>query len=149
MVNIQQFSLRVVKESGGRYDLDKQISNPYSARDLFVEVLEMDKRAEEVFAIATLDVKSKVTGIFVVSTGTLSASLVTPREVFKRAILQNAAAIILAHNHPSGEPNASADDISITKKMEKAGKIMGITVFDHIIIGSRENFISMKEEMLF
>ena len=148
MVNIQKFSLRVVKESGGRYDLDKQISNPYSARDLFVEVLEMDKRAEEVFAIATLDVKSKVTGVFVVSTGTLSASLVTPREVFKRAVLQNAAAIILAHNHPSGEPTASADDISITKKLEKAGKIMGINVMDHIIIGSKENFISMKEEML-
>jgi len=149
MVNIQKFSLRVVKESGGRYDLDKQISNPYSARDLFIEVLEMDKRAEEVFAIATLDVKSKVTGVFVVSTGTLSASLVTPREVFKRAVLQNAAAIILAHNHPSGEPAASADDISITKKLEKAGKIMGISVYDHIIIGSRESFVSMKEEMLF
>jgi len=74
--------------------------------------------------------------------------LVTPREVFKRAVLQNAAAIILAHNHPSGEPTASADDISITKKLEKAGKIMGINVYDHIIIGSRENFISMKEEML-
>jgi len=108
----------------------------------------MDKRAEEVFAIATLDVKSKVTGVFVVSTGTLSASLVTPREVFKRAVLQNAAAIILAHNHPSGEPTASADDISITKKLEKAGKILGINVVDHIIIGSRDNFISMKEEML-
>jgi DNA repair protein RadC len=149
MVNIQKFSLRVVKESGGRYDLDKQISNPYSARDLFIEVLEMDKRAEEVFAIATLDVKSKVTGIFVVSIGSLSGSLVSVREVYKRAVLQNAAAIILAHNHPSGEPNASADDISITKKLEKAGKIMGISVYDHIIIGSRENFISMKEEMLF
>jgi len=148
MVNIQKFSLRVVKESGGRYDLDKQISNPYSARDLFIEVLEMDKRAEEVFAIATLDVKSKVTGVFCVSIGTLSGSLVSVREVFKRAILQNAAAIILSHNHPSGEPTASADDISITKKLEKAGKILGINVVDHIIIGSRDNFISMKEEML-
>jgi len=149
MVNIQKFSLRVVKESGGRYDLDKQISNPIQARNLFVEVLELDRRAEEVFAIATLDVKSKVTGVFVVSTGTLSASLVTPREVFKRAVLQNAAAIILSHNHPSGEPTASADDISITKKLEKAGKIVGINVMDHIIIGSKDNFVSMKEEMLF
>jgi DNA repair protein RadC len=148
MVNIQKFSLRIVKESGGRYDIDKYVRNPFQARDLFVEVVELDRRAEEVFAIATLDVKNKVTGIFEVSTGTLTSSLVTPREVFKRAILQNAAGIVLAHNHPSGVADASSDDISVTKKLQKAGKIMGINVVDHIIIGSRDNFISMQEENL-
>jgi DNA repair protein RadC len=146
MVNIQKFSLRIVKESGGRYDIDKYVRNPFQARDLFVEVVELDRRAEEVFAIATLDVKNKVTGVFEVSTGTLTSSLVTPREVFKRAILQNAAGIVLAHNHPSGVADASSDDISITKKLQKAGKIMGINVVDHIVIGSRDNFISMQEE---
>ena len=148
MVNIQKFSLRIVKESGGRYDIDKYVRNPFQARDLFVEVVELDRRAEEVFAIATLDVKNKVTGVFEVSTGTLTSSLVTPREVFKRAILQNAAGIVLAHNHPSGVADASSDDISITKKLQKSGKIMGINVVDHIIIGSRDNFISMQEENL-
>jgi DNA repair protein RadC len=148
MVNIQKFSLRIVKESGGRYDIDKYVRNPFQARDLFVEVVELNRRAEEVFAIATLDVKNKVTGVFEVSTGTLTSSLVTPREVFKRAILQNAAGIVLAHNHPSGVADASSDDISITKKLQKAGKIMGINVVDHIIIGSRDNFISMQEENL-
>jgi len=148
MVNIQKFSLRIVKESGGRYDIDKYVRNPFQARDLFVEVVELDRRAEEVFAIATLDVKNKVTGVFEVSTGTLTSSLVTPREVFKRAILQNAAGIVLAHNHPSGVADASSDDISITKKLQKAGKIMGINVVDHIVIGSRDNFISMQEENL-
>jgi DNA repair protein RadC len=148
MVNIQKFSLRIVKESGGRYDIDKYVRNPFQARDLFVEVVELDRRTEEVFAIATLDVKNKVTGVFEVSTGTLTSSLVTPREVFKRAILQNAAGIVLAHNHPSGVADASSDDISITKKLQKAGKIMGINVVDHIIIGSRDNFISMQEENL-
>jgi len=148
MVNIQKFSLRIVKESGGRYDIDKYVRNPYQARDLFVEVVELDRRAEEVFAIATVDIKNKVTGVFEVSTGTLTSSLVTPREVFKRAILQNAAGIVLAHNHPSGITDASADDISVTKKLQKAGKIIGINVVDHIIIGSRDNFISMKEENL-
>lgn len=78
MVNIQKFSLRIVKESGGRYDIDKYVRNPFQARDLFVEVVELDRRAEEVFAIATLDVKNKVTGVFEVSTGTLTSSLVTP-----------------------------------------------------------------------
>ena len=148
MVNIQKFSLRIVKESGGRYDIDKYVRNPFQARDLFVEVVELDRRAEEVFAIATLDVKNKVTGVFEVSTGTLTSSLVTPREVFKRAILQNAAGIVLAHNHPSGVADASSDDISITKKLQKAGEIMGINVVDHIVIGSRDNFISMQEENL-
>jgi DNA repair protein RadC len=148
MVNIQKFSLRIVKESGGRYDIDKYVRNPFQARDLFVEVVELDRRTEEVFAIATLDVKNKVTGVFEVSTGTLTSSLVTPREVFKRAILQNAAGIVLAHNHPSGVADASSDDISVTKKLQKAGKIMGINVVDHIIIGSRDNFISMQEENL-
>jgi len=148
MVNIQKFSLRIVKESGGRYDIDKYVRNPFQAGDLFVEVVELDRRAEEVFAIATIDVKNKVTGVFEVSTGTLTSSLVTPREVFKRAILQNAAGIVLAHNHPSGVADASSDDISITKKLQKAGKIMGINVVDHIIIGSRDNFISMQEENL-
>lgn len=104
MVNIQKYSLRIVKESGGRYDLDKVIKNPKDAKNVFVEVLELDKRAEEVFAMVTLDIKNQVTGVFEVSIGSLSSSLVTPREVFKRAILQNAKAIILAHNHPSGIP---------------------------------------------
>jgi len=148
MVNIQKFSLRIVKESGGRYDIDKYVRNPFQARDLFVEVVELDRRAEEVFAIATVDIKNKVTGVFEVSTGTLTSSLVTPREVFKRAILQNAAGIVLAHNHPSGVSDASSDDISVTKKLQKAGKIMGINVVDHIIIGSKDNFISMQEENL-
>ena len=146
MVNIQKFSLRVVKENGGRYDLDKTINNPIAARNLFIEVAELDKRTEEVFVMATIDVRNKVTGLFEVSTGTLNSSLVTPREVFKRAILQNAAGIVLGHNHPSGNIDASSDDINITKKLVKSGKILGVNVVDHIIVGNEGNYSSMKEE---
>jgi len=146
MVNIQKFSLRVVKENGGRYDIDKTINNPIAARNLFIEVAELDKRTEEVFVMATIDVRNKVTGLFEVSTGTLNSSLVTPREVFKRAILQNAAGIVLAHNHPSGNIDASSDDINITKKLVKSGKILGVNVVDHIIIGNEGDYSSMKEE---
>jgi DNA repair protein RadC len=146
MVNIQKFSLRVVKENGGRYDLDKTINNPIAARNLFIEVAELDKRSEEVFVMATIDVRNKVTGLFEVSTGTLNSSLVTPREVFKRAILQNAAGIVLGHNHPSGNIDASSDDINITKKLVKSGKILGVNVVDHIIVGNEGNYSSMKEE---
>jgi len=146
MVNIQKFSLRVVKENGGRYDLDKTINNPIAARNLFIEVAELDKRTEEVFVMATIDVRNKVTGLFEVSTGTLNSSLVTPREVFKRAILQNAAGIVLGHNQPSGNTDASSDDINITKKLVKSGKILGVNVVDHIIVGNEGNYSSMKEE---
>ncbi|PUU88754.1 MAG: DNA repair protein RadC [Halanaerobium sp.] len=146
MVNIQKFSLRVVKENGGRYDIDKTINNPIAARNLFIEVAELDKRAEEVFVMATIDVRNKVTGLFEVSTGTLNSSLVTPREVFKRAILQNAAGIVLGHNHPSGNIDASNDDIQITKNLVKSGKILGVNVVDHIIVGNEGNYSSMKEE---
>ncbi|PUU87864.1 RadC family protein [Halanaerobium sp.] len=146
MVNIQKFSLRVVKENGGRYDLNKTINNPIAARNLFIEVAELDKRSEEVFVMATIDVRNKVTGLFEVSTGTLNSSLVTPREVFKRAILQNAAGIVLGHNHPSGNIDASSDDINITKKLVKSGKILGVNVVDHIIVGNDGNYSSMKEE---
>jgi DNA repair protein RadC len=136
----------VVKENGGRYDIDKTINNPIAARNLFIEVAELDKRTEEVFVMATIDVRNKVTGLFEVSTGTLNSSLVTPREVFKRAILQNAAGIVLAHNHPSGNIDASSDDINITKKLVKSGKILGVNVVDHIIIGNEGDYSSMKEE---
>jgi len=146
MVNIQKFSLRVVKENGGRYDIDKTINNPIAARNLFIEVAELDKRSEEVFVMATIDVRNKVTGLFEVSTGTLNSSLVTPREVFKRAILQNAAGIVLGHNHPSGNIDASNDDINITKKLVKSGKILGVNVIDHIIVGNEGDYSSMKEE---
>ncbi|ADO78162.1 JAB domain-containing protein [Halanaerobium praevalens] len=145
MINIQKYSLRVVKEKGGRYDLKRKIRNLENVKDVFIEVLDLDKRAEEVFAIITLDSKAQITGVFEVSIGTLSSSLVSPREVFKRAILQNASAILVGHNHPSFVPEPSSDDIKITKILVKAGKIIGIKVIDHIIVGSKDNYVSMQE----
>jgi len=148
-VNIQKFSLRIVKESGGRYDLENKIvRQPFDVKKILVEVIELDKRAEEVFVILTVDIKNQVTGIFEVSVGSINSSIVTAREVFKRAILQNACSIILAHNHPSGIPEPSKDDIKITKRLINAGEVLGIEVLDHIIIGSKDNFSSMKEKSI-
>ncbi len=91
----------------------------------------------------TLNTKNNITGINVVSIGSLNSSLVHPREVFKAAILGNAAAIILAHNHPSGDPSPSPEDLEITRRLVEAGKILGIEVLDHVIIGDR--WESLKE----
>ena len=147
-VNIQKYDVRLVKEEGSRYELDKKVHKPEAAHKIFVEVLQLDKRAQEVFSIITLDIKSKLKGVFEVSKGNLNSSIVHPRNVFQRAILQNAAAIVMAHNHPSGDPKPSDIDIKITKQIISAGEILGIEVMDHIIVGDKYNFVSMREKGL-
>lgn len=89
----------------------------------------------EMFVVVLLDTKLVPIGTNIVSIGTLDASLAHPREVFKPAILLGAKSILVAHNHPSGDPTPSRDDIAITRRLEKAGEILGIQVLDHIIIG--------------
>ena len=89
----------------------------------------------EIFAVMLLNTKNRVIGINVVSVGSLTASVVHPREVFKAACLANATNIILTHNHPSGDPAPSKEDISITSRLVQAGRLMDIPVLDHIIIG--------------
>jgi DNA repair protein RadC len=81
----------------------------------------------------------------VVAVGSLTSSIVHPREVFKSALLSSCASIAFVHNHPSDDPNPSSDDFHITKKLQEAGKIIGIPVLDHVIIGS-DSYISMMEK---
>ncbi len=83
-----------------------------------------------------------------ISIGSLDTSIVHPREVFKEAIAASAASVIFVHNHPSGDPEASEDDIQLTKRLTEAGEIVGIAVLDHIIIGDNK-YLSLKREGLF
>jgi len=92
-----------------------------------------------------LDVKNQPTAINVCHIGSLNASIVHPREVMKTAIMSNSASIIVAHNHPSGKPEPSQEDIDVTKRLAEAGKILGIELMDHLIIGE-DTFISLKEK---
>ena len=94
-----------------------------------------------------LDAQSKIKSICVVSIGTLSASLVHPREVFRPAVIAGAAAVIVAHHHPSGDCSPSADDRDTTLRLRKAGEILGIPVLDHVIIAG-ENRYSFRESGL-
>ena len=149
MKRITKFNVRLIKESESEYNLDNErVTNPATAVELFNKVLDLDCRMQEVFAMITLDIKNQVTGIFEVTTGGLSSSIAHPREVFQRAILQGAASIIIAHNHPSGVPEPSADDIKITKKLVDAGDIIGIEVLDHVVIGDNVH-TSMREKGYF
>ena len=94
-----------------------------------------------------MNARNQVLGINTVSIGSLTASIVPPREVFKAEILMNAANIILALNHPSGDPSPSKEDIEITRRLTKAGEILGIQVLDHLILTDTD-FLSFKERGL-
>ena len=99
----------------------------------------------EHFAVLLLNTKNHILGMPEISVGSLSASVVHPREVFREAINYAAAAMILLHNHPSGDPSPSREDIAVTSRLVKAGKIMDIEVLDHIILGD-QRFLSLKEK---
>ena len=148
MVNISFFNLKVVKETSGRYDVQKKIQTPGDVFNIAQNVIRANEYAEENLWLITLDTKNNITGIFTVSTGSLNSSVVHPREVFKRAVLQNSASIIICHNHPSGDPTPSPEDISTTKRIYDAGRILGIELLDHVIIGDNK-YTSLKEKGVF
>lgn len=102
----------------------------------------------EHFAALLLDTKNQLIGVTTVSVGDLSSALVHPREVFKPAILANAASIILAHNHPSGDPQPSPEDCQVTRRLQEAGQILGIEVLDHVVIGDASRWASLREKGL-
>ncbi|MEC7839579.1 MAG: DNA repair protein RadC [Chlamydiota bacterium] len=122
-----------------------KIDNPLSAYHLLRDSLEVEKR--EVFVVILLDTKSYLITQQTVSIGTLSQSLVHPREVFYPAIRHKAASIIFGHNHPSGDPTPSKQDIEVTKTLVDVGSLMGIPVRDHLIIGNKK-FISMRQNKI-
>ena len=135
-------SIKMVKESSFLYQT-RQILSPNDAYEMIKEQLEGLDR--EQFIIACLNTKNEPTNISVVSVGTLNKAIVHPREVFKTAILSNAASIMAFHNHPSGETTPSQQDIQLTNRLYEAGELLGIKLLDHLIIGDG-TFTSLKEK---
>jgi DNA repair protein RadC len=111
---------------------DKKITSPQDVADIFIPLLRDEVR--EKFIVVCLNSANKINRYETISVGNLNSSVVHPREIFKAAIEYNSASIILIHNHPSGNPEPSNEDISITRKIVESGKIMDIPVFDHIIV---------------
>ena len=135
-------SIKMVKESSFLYRT-RQILSPNDAYEMIKEQLEGLDR--EQFIIACLNTKNEPTNISVVSLGTLNKAIVHPREVFKTAILSNAASIMAFHNHPSGETTPSQQDIQLTNRLYEVGELLGIKLLDHLIIGDG-TFTSLKEK---
>jgi len=129
---LKEVGVRLVKEN--ILYSENPLSIPENAVDKMKELLvEMDR---EVMLVLNLTTKSRVINYSKVSLGSINQTIISAREVFKVAILSNAAAIILMHNHPSGDVRPSHEDVEVTRKMMKAGKLLGIEVLDHIIIGA-------------
>jgi len=146
--------IKAALEAGRRIDEKDQYNSkkdpPIIKTPADVEKLLKSKlrdKKKEYFTIIMLDTRNRLIRDADISIGTLDASLVHPREVFKEAISASAASVILVHNHPSGDPAPSDDDIKITKRLMEVGKLVDIKVLDHIIIGG-EKCLSMKEEKL-
>jgi len=136
-----RYSVR--KDSKGQaVFVGRTLSNPRDAASALMTLLQDEP--SEVFAILCLTTQHRVIAYHEVGRGTLDSVLVHPREVFRGALLANAAAIVASHVHPSGDPTPSPDDLEITRRLAAAGELLGIPVLDHIIIGDG-SYYSFKE----
>jgi DNA repair protein RadC len=134
--------LELAKRLGERKERSV-VTCPEDAADYAMPRLRYENK--EHMCVMLLNVKNHIIAWEVVSVGSLTASVVHPREVFRPAIIKGAASIILVHNHPSGDPTPSTEDLEVTARMVQVGRIMDISVLDHIIIGG-DSFVSMKEK---
>lgn len=122
-----------------------RITDPYAAGRFFLARLQ--SFPVEHFEVATLDTRNRIIAVTTVSIGTLNNSLVHPRETYIEAVTLRAAGIIVAHNHPSGDPTPSREDHDLTKRLREAGKVLGIELLDHIVVG-HGRYYSFKERDL-
>ncbi len=118
-----------------------------SPEEAYSVVSDLSSEPQEVFAVLLLDIKNRVIKREKLFRGGRASSLVEPQEIFRRALLESASRIILVHNHPSGDPEPSSEDINITKRVKEAGELVGIDVLDHIIVGD-SGYVSLKERGL-
>ena len=125
-----------------RPDLSPKIKNSGNVYKNLTEYKDKDK---EHFVLLTLDIASRIINTHLISIGTINQSIVHPREVFRPAIADNAAGIIVAHNHPSGELEASQQDLDITKRLRECGTLIGIELLDHVILTS-DDYLSLRDE---
>jgi DNA repair protein RadC len=116
-------------------------------QQIFEMFRDLRRETKEQFIVLHLDGKNRIVCFDRASIGSLNQAIVHPREVFKTACLSNAAAVILVHNHPSGDPTPSQEDLAITRRLKESGEILGIRVLDHIVVGDDE-FLSFVERGL-
>lgn len=133
---------RVSESPIARIKPDRQsITGPHDVAKLVAPLV---GRRQEVFCVLLLDTRHRLLRRMTVSIGTLGAALVHPRDVFREAIRRNVSAVVLVHNHPSGDPEPSRDDIELTQRLAKVGNLVGIEVIDHVVV-AKDGYISLRE----
>ena len=142
---IPRFDVRLVRD--GRVATLEPTIIRHPSDTLPILEAELSELGYERFVALALNTKNFLTAVLPVSSGSLNASIVHPRELFQRAILANCAAAIVAHNHPSGDPSPSPEDIALTRKLVEAGELLDIPVLDHVILGYGR-YASFKEKGL-
>lgn len=141
---VTKYKIQLVKESAKNYaEYDRKLFNPEEVSNLLFS-LEVDREPVEVFYLIMLDRRLKLIGVSRLSTGTSSQAVIDPKSVLQTALLANADSVMIAHNHPSGDPAPSAADISSTEKLAEAFDIFGITLLDHLIIGHDGTYRSLR-----
>ena len=143
--DVPVYSVKLVHDSNVEVP-EIRIQSPEDAARIAIDYLRGADR--ENFVGLYLDSANHLIGIHTVSVGILNSALVHPREVFKVAYMMNAASVIAAHNHPSGNPEPSSEDLAITKQLVEAGKILGILLHDHLIVTERNGYTSFAERGL-
>lgn len=145
MKRVDVVRLRLVRENS--FYAWPTVQSPGDAHRLFRRLIgaEMDR---EFFVLLCLDAKHRSTTMQILAIGTLNGLLVHPREVFKTAILANSDSFICAHSHPSGDPEPSVEDVKVTQRLMRTGKIVGIPLLDHLILGADHAYVSLKERAL-
>ncbi|SMP16760.1 DNA replication and repair protein RadC [Desulfurobacterium pacificum] len=138
-------AVKAAVEIGRRTKSDKKVSSISTPPDAFELLRRFGDLEVEVFGIVTLNVKNVPLGVYEISKGSVNAAVVTPKEVFRPAVRDLAASVILFHNHPSGDTTPSSEDLKITQKLKRAAQLLDIEVLDHVIIG-RDSYFSFREE---
>lgn len=146
MYRVPRYTISLVRETSLSVE-EKIVRESSIARDIFMPMFVGADR--EQFVVMALDAKHKVIGLNRVSVGSLMSSLVHPREVFKLSILLNAAAIIIGHNHPSGDCAPSPEDYALTTRLRKGGELLGIPVLDHLILSDDRTYVSFADSGYF
>jgi DNA repair protein RadC len=143
--SINLYTLKQVRVARYRYDIGAcSVTNPRICHRLLQLALDLRTAAAEQFGIIALNAKYRVNGIHIIGVGGLDNVSVDPGAVFKAALLNNACAIICFHNHPSGDAEPSRGDILTTRRLQRAGRLLGIELVDHVITGER-GYVSLKE----
>ncbi|NLW46613.1 MAG: DNA repair protein RadC [Firmicutes bacterium] len=146
--SINIYTLKQIRTGRRRFDLEGlQITSPFVCYQVLQYLLDLKSEPVERFGIIALNTKHKIVGVHIIGNGTIDKIYIEPRQVYMAALMNNAKAIIAFHCHPSGDATPSRDDLILTQRLKKAGKIMCIELLDHLITGEGD-YVSLREEGL-